>query len=261
MEEKIYFINADGLKLCGILTKPQEDTEKCIILCHGITVTKDEGGIFIKLAEKLADEGFAVFRFDFRGHGESGGDSIDLTITGEKRDLEAAVKYLQGLGYRDFGIVAASFGGGAASLFIAENKQIVKALVLWNAEIDYHSTLDAQLPWTEENFGEGAMARLKEQGYIDIGSRKFRIGRALFNELEILHPWKELKDISMPILFIHGDKDTYVPYEDSVKYSKLFHNAKLITIEGGEHGFHDKREDAERADTETVQFFLEYILR
>lgn len=30
MEEKIYFTNTDGLKLCGILTKPQKETQKCV---------------------------------------------------------------------------------------------------------------------------------------------------------------------------------------------------------------------------------------
>ena len=74
MEEKIYFTNTDGLRLCGILTKPNKETQKCIVLCHGITYTKEEGGIFTELAKRLADNGFAVFRFDFRGHGESEGD-------------------------------------------------------------------------------------------------------------------------------------------------------------------------------------------
>ncbi len=67
------------------MTIPQKKTRNCIILCHGITVNKEEGGIFTNLAKKLAKVGFAVFRFDFRGHGESEGDSINLTVTGEKK--------------------------------------------------------------------------------------------------------------------------------------------------------------------------------
>jgi len=259
MEKKIYFTNTDGLKLCGILTKPQEKTQKCIILCHGITVTKDEGGIFTELAKRLTDNGFTVFRFDFRGHGESEGDSIDLTVTGEKRDLEVAVQYLQNLGYKDFGIVAASFGGGVASLFIADNRDLIKALVLWNAEIDYHSTLEPELRWAKENFGEEAMQRLDKQGYIEIGSRKFRIGQPLFEELRTLHPWKGLMDVDMPILFIHGDEDSYVPYEDSVKYSNLFKNARIETVEGAEHGFHDNKKDSDKVDKTTIQFLLDHV--
>lgn len=259
MEEKVYFKNTDGLKLCGILTKPQKETQKCIILCHGITVTKDEDGIYTELAKKLADSGFTVFRFDFRGHGESEGNSIDLTITGEKKDLEAAVRFLQDLGYKDFGITVASFGGGAISLFVAENKNIIKAIVFWNAVIDYHSILQPELPWPKENFGAEAMKKLERQDYIEIGSRKFKVGKALFSELRQLKPLREIQSLDIPMLFIHGDKDIYVPYEDSVKYSKLFKNAKLETIEGGEHGFHDNKENSDKADKATAQFFLDHI--
>ncbi len=259
MEEKNYFTNSDGLKLCGILTKPQKKTQKCIILCHGLTVTKDEDGIFTELAEKLSNDGFAVFRFDFRGHGESEGNSIDLTITGERKDVDAAIIFLQALGYKDFGITAASFGGGAVSLFAAENKNTIKAIVFWNALIDYRGILEPTLPWPKKNFGEEQRKKLEKQDFIEIGSRKFKIGRALFDELKKLKPFKEIKNLDIPILFIHGDKDSYVPYEDSVKYSKLFKNAKLETINGGEHGFHDKKEDSDRADGVTIQFFLEHI--
>jgi predicted alpha/beta-hydrolase family hydrolase len=66
MEEKFYFKNKDDLKLCGILTKSTKETKSCIVLCHDITVDKEEGGIFTELAKKLANVGFAVFRFDFR---------------------------------------------------------------------------------------------------------------------------------------------------------------------------------------------------
>lgn len=259
MEEKIYFTNTDGLKLCGILTRPQRETQKCIILCHGITVTKEEDGIFTKLAKKLADNGFAVFRFDFRGHGESEGNSVELTVTGEKRDLKAAIKFLENLGYKDFGITVASFGGGAVSLFVAENENLIKALVFWNALIDYHSILDPKLPWPKANFGKEAMERLEKDGFIEIGSRKFKVGKALFAELRKLEPWKEIQNLKIPMLFVHGDKDNYVPYEDSVKYSNLFQNAKLKIIKGAEHGFHDKEEDAKKADDVAIKFFLDNL--
>ncbi len=103
------------------------------------------------------------------------------------------------------------------------------------------------------------MKNLKSQGYIEIGSRKFKVGEALFAELRQIEPLKEIQNLEIPMLFIHGDKDSYVPYEDSVRYSKLFKNAKLETIKGGEHGFHDNKKESDRADEATIQFFLDYI--
>ncbi len=254
MEEKHYFKSGD-LTLSGILIKPAKKTYKCIVLCHGITVDKNEhNNIFAELAKKLAEKGFAVFRFDFRAHGESEGNSVELTVTGEKRDLEAAIDYLQKSGYNTFGIVAASFAGGAVSLYAAEHD--IKSLVLWNATIDYHSILEPELPWAKKNFGKKAMQKLERDGFIAIGSSKFKIGKPLLAEIRKLEPWKELLKLKIPILFIHGDKDSYVPYADSVKYAKML-NAKLITIKGAEHGFHDKKENTEQADKATIEYFLQ----
>ncbi|MBI4448205.1 alpha/beta fold hydrolase [Candidatus Woesearchaeota archaeon] len=238
MEKKVYFETKDGLKLCGILTKPEQATAKCVVLCHGISVDKEEGGSFTEIAKRLTKFGFAVFRFDFRSHGESEGNSMDLTVGGEKKDLEAAIKFLLNMGYSEFGILAASFAGGAASLFLPKHKKIVKALVLVNALIDYDSLFNPKLDWPRNYIINNAEMTLKEQGFIEIGKSKFKIGKKLVSEIKRLHPWKELQKISIPILFIHGDKDAVVPYEDSVKYSKLLKNSRLETISGAGHGFH-----------------------
>ena len=113
-EEKVYFKTSDGLKLCGILSVPKIKTQKCIVLCHGIgNVDKEEDGVFTKLAKKLANAGLAVFRFDFRGQGESEGEQINMTVDGESKDLETAIRFLQEKRYREFGILGASFAGGA----------------------------------------------------------------------------------------------------------------------------------------------------
>ncbi len=252
-------MSADGLKLCGILTKPKVETRKCVILCHGITVDKDEhNGAFKGLASKLAEAGFAVFRFDFRGHGESEGKSIDVTVSGEKKDLEGAILFLRELGYEKFGMVAASFAGGAVSLFVGEHPDVASAIVLWNAGIDYESNMNPKTTWAKRNWGKPAFERVEKFGFTEIGSKKFKVGKALFSELIKLEPWKELQKAKIPILFVHGDKDTYIPYSESVKYSKLL-GAKLITIHGAEHGFRDRKKDSELADSVTVDFFLKNL--
>jgi len=101
------------------------------------------------------------------------------------------------------------------------------------------------------------MKKLKKNGFIEIGSGKFKVGKNLFGELSKLEPWKELQKLRIPILFVHGDKDTYVPYEDSVNYSKMLKTSKLETISGGGHGFYDNKEQEEEADRVTVEFFSE----
>ncbi len=259
-ETKIWFKSSDRIRLCGLLTKPKDPTDKCIIFCHGITVNKDEyGNVFKKCAHNLARSGYAVFRFDFRGHGESGGNSIDLTVRGETKDLQAATKTVSLLGYKEIGILAASFGAGAA-LYVAPRYKSIKTIVLWNPTVDYACMLKPKLPWDKKYFGKEAMKRLDKDGFIAIGSLKFKIGKALIKDMRRREPWKELRKIKIPILFMHGDKDSYVPLSDSIKYSKFSRNSSLKIIKGAEHGFHDAKGVYEmKAQNITASFFLKNL--
>ena len=250
--------SCDNLTLFGILLTPDQKTSKCIILCHGITVDKDEDGVFVELAAQLCDAGFAVFRFDFRGHGESEGSSIEMTVTGEIRDLNAGIKFLQEKGYTEFGILGASFAGGVIPYAIVQQQQIIKALVLWNPLLDYTDILHPTTAWNKENWGSAAFARVAQNGFTEIGSRKYKVGKALLDEMKALTPWKELQKIHIPVLFVHGDTDTYISFQDSVKYVHTTSNGTLEIIQGAEHGFHTK-EAAEKADTVTVNFFKKYV--
>jgi pimeloyl-ACP methyl ester carboxylesterase len=101
------------------------------------------------------------------------------------------------------------------------------------------------------------MKRLEKVGYIEIGSGHFKIGNKLIEEMRSLEPWKGLKNIRIPIMFVHGSKDTYIPYEDSVKYSKLF-NAKLETVKGADHGLHNGWK-GEMTDRITVDWFVKWL--
>ncbi len=250
-ERKYFFKNSEGIRLCGVLTESENKTKTCIILCHGITVDKDEDGVFSSLAKKLCGVGFTVFRFDFRGHGESGGKSVDLTVTGEERDLEAAVCFLKSQGYSKFGILAASFGGGAVSLFVSKNK-IAKTLVFWNPLLKYSDWMNKKLK--KSYFAKKKILKLEDVDFVEIGSRKFRVGKNLFKELKKLNTLQYLRKAGVPIFFIHGTRDSHVPYIDSVEYSKIL-GAEILLIKGAEHGFHDSRKHAEEAENATIDFF------
>jgi len=259
MEEKVYFKTSDGLKLCGILSIPKVKTQKCIILCHGIgNVDKEEDGIFTALAKKLVNIGFVVFRFDFRGQGESDGKQIDMTVVGELLDLEAAVRFLREKGFKDFGILGASFAGGAVSLFTNKNQDLVEGLILWNSLIDYSSIINPVTDWEKKHWGREAFDKAERFGYTEIGSSKYKMGRTLARELLTLKPWQLLKDIAVPILFIHGDKDDHVPFNDSVKYAKML-SARIVKIKGANHGFHENPKFAEQGEKATIEFFLEHM--
>lgn len=260
MEEKITFQSKDGLNLVGILLNPEKATNKCVILCHGITSTKNASGSYIKLAEELKKSGYASFRFDFRAHGESDGIQEEMTILKEKEDLEAAVKLIENKGYNEIILQGASFGGGVATLYAYENQDKIKALVLWNPAIDYEELFILPLKIeAKKMFGDESYEKLLYKGYIEFSERKFKIGRQVFDEAKTLKPWECLKHIELPVLFIHGTNDKLVPYEQSERYSKSCKNFSFKTIVDGTHGFHKSEEELNQAIETTISFIKKYI--
>lgn len=251
MEEKVYF-KSGKLRLNGILNKTNSDF--CIILCHGITVDKEDDGVFTYLAKELYKKGFSSFRFDFRAHGKSEGKQTDFTIKGQEKDILSAVKFLQKRGYKKFGIIGASFAGGSVSIFSSKHDKIMKFVVMWNALIDYNSFLHPKLIWPKKYFSS-IDSDIEEKCYVEVGSRKFRMGKKIIREMRSLKPWKSLEKYNKPILFIHGDKDDYVPYRDSLKFSRML-KAEMKTIKGGQHGFENKKKEASKA---VIDFILGFV--
>jgi len=168
------------LLLCGILAKPTAPTTKCVLLCHGLTGNGKGGEIFDELAWRLIEVGIASFRFDFRGQGESEGSYNDITLSGEQKDIEAAVRFIKPMGYRNLGITAADFAAGPVCFYLRENAESAKALVFWNPILEYSWLFNSNLIWARANFGAEALAKLARQGYLEISQRSLKIGRNFY---------------------------------------------------------------------------------
>ncbi len=237
--------------LVGILTFPEKETQKIIILAHGFSIDKDELGRFAKLAEELTEAGFATLRFDFRYHGESGGDWEDFTVSGEVADLRAAVRFVKSKGFEEIGILGASFGGPITIIYSADDNP--KALCLWNPILSFkNALLEPVTEWGKKKFAQ-KWKGLEENGFIEVNKK--RLGKKIYEEMKSIELLQKFNEIKCPTLIIHGDKDSYVPYTDSLKYYKMFGGkSELFTIEGAEHGFHTK-EFQKKAIQKTVEFF------
>lgn len=128
-----FFDAADGLKLYGDWYAPKNaEVRAGILVVHGYA---DHGGRYAELSCHLADHGYAVFAFDYRGHGQAGGarghcDSFEEYL----RDLERAIARAQmGIGDRPLALFAHSHGGLIALRALCEPGRMppnVKAVAL-----------------------------------------------------------------------------------------------------------------------------------
>lgn len=261
MAQRITFLSQDKTKLAGTLqTAPGRSI---VVLAHGITVDKEEDGYFTQVARRLAESNIASFRFDFRAHGESEGQQENMALRGELGDLVAAIKLVEKKGFKNIGILAASFGGSIVALYLKSKKhrENLVCICLWSPILNYETTfLKPSLPWMK-NQVKRIEKKLSRKGYGNLyGETTFRLGKKLWQEMKNNKPYQNLQGLNIPTLFIHGDKDNYVPYQDSIKYSKLpAGDSQLITIKGADHGFEKPKEFREVLQA-TISFFKKHLI-
>ena len=75
MEKVKVGFHSEGQKIVGTIYKPNVRNGRAVIMCHGFTGRKGKSPNekFIKAAEVLCKNGFAVLMFDFRGSGKKRG--------------------------------------------------------------------------------------------------------------------------------------------------------------------------------------------
>jgi pimeloyl-ACP methyl ester carboxylesterase len=86
--------------------------ERGVVLAHGGQFNKES---WAQQAEILAEAGFRVLAFDFRGWGQSRGPQSKARGDGVEYDVLAAVRYMHKTGAKTVSVVGASFGGEAAA--------------------------------------------------------------------------------------------------------------------------------------------------
>jgi pimeloyl-ACP methyl ester carboxylesterase len=246
---------ADGVPLDAVMHRSADRERRgAVILAHGITVDMDEGGMFVRLAECLAAEGFTTLRFSFRGHGKSGGSQRGATIAGEMLDLDAAVGRATQEHDGPLAIVAASYGAVSGTLSLPFLDQL-QSLVLWNPVLDLrHTFLEPELPWGRENFGPRQQEELRRTGVLLVDGT-FELGRVMFQEMERYDPRQSFVESRVPALVIHGDRDSYVSY-DIARSAGGEQGADFHTILGSDHGF-----DSPAREDEAIRTTVEWLVR
>lgn len=240
MEERINFKNARGLNLAGILY-PSEN-KKIIILVHGWCSNKDRKR-FLKLANKLHDEGFGFLRFDQSSSGESEGDEV--TVENLIDDVKSAIEFVKSGGYKEIGLIGESLGG-LTTLSILDDS--IKARILF-APVTASKTTDL------EEY-EGLM---KDKGYFmkEKDGNKFKIPKKYLEERKAVNQKELLSKIKIPILILHGDNDDKVPLETSQEAIKFLpKGSKLEVIKGAGH---DLEEDYEKVIKITIEWFNKHL--
>jgi pimeloyl-ACP methyl ester carboxylesterase len=196
-------------------------------------------------AQALADwavaSGRAYVRFDYFGHGESGGDFAEGTITRWREDALAVIDELI---TGEVVLVGSSMGGWIACLAAAVRPERMKAMVLVAPAPDFTEKLMApEIP------PEG-LAALRDKGVwlrpSEYGD-PYPIARAL---LEDGARWSILPGpvpIEAPVRILQGGQDPDVPWRHALELAQAINGADVVftLIKDGDHRL-SRPQDIER---------------
>jgi alpha/beta superfamily hydrolase len=231
MIKKAIFKSFGDLIISSSVHIPENPTGKAVIYCHGMEGCKD-GTKALYFAEEFCKLGYYFMRFDFRYSGDSEGKFEDITISGEIKDLEAAVAYLEKSLKPDEIIIIASSLGCAVSCAYASSATAIDKLILIAPPFDFKTLI--------KKWFAGGYELYKKAGYIETAGKKIKY---TFAEDAYTFDYKKiLKLVTCPTLFIHGDNDEIVDCKNSSFgidniSSKV---KKLVIIKGGDHSLNDR---------------------
>jgi pimeloyl-ACP methyl ester carboxylesterase len=134
--KEIAFPASDGVMLSGRLFGP-DDGSAGVVLAH---MFPSDQSAWFAFAERLAQRGYRVLTFNFRGYCPGGGAGCsegEKAISETWQDVEGAVAALREEGATRIGLVGASMGGTASLVAASKEGQDIDALVTLSAPIGF----------------------------------------------------------------------------------------------------------------------------
>lgn len=241
MKEYIVDIKtADGFCLKAIVCMP-DSARKIVIMCHGITSHKQEYlDMFPMLAAKLSNVNIGSIRFDYRGHGESSGRSLDFSVVTQVIDLSTVLQWIKSHeSYEKLPIsyVGVSFGS-APGLFYQKIHHTFREISLFAPVVSFKDTfVEPTTPWGKDNFNHKAWQNAIQSGSLLLDG-EFNMGLRLLNELLLIEPLEVIGKLNVPIQVFHGSGDTLVPYSVAEQIQKVHSHIDVRLIPGMGHGLY-----------------------
>jgi len=178
--------------------------------------------------------GLAVTRFDYSGHGQSGGDFNSGTISRWLEEAEAVFETTTGPQI----VVGSSMGGWIALLLVRalrrRGSDRVIGLVLIAPAVDMTELMLVQMPKKYQKL-------LDTQGYVDTPSEysadPYRINKALIEDGKTHLMFGRAIETGCPVTILQGARDKDVPKEQATKLVEhlLTDPVTLTLVPDGEH--------------------------
>ena len=245
--EDVFTTSYDGLKLHGKFYKGQKD-KPVLIFFHGYraNATRDGSGIHTLGTER----GLNILVITQRAHKESEGKTITFGIR-ESRDCVSWIDYVKERFGEDKKVILWGISMGAATVMTAAGRDLPDNVLGIGADCGFSSTKDILKCVIKE------MKLPVELSYLLV-----KLGAKIYGGLNIeeTSAMEGLKQCKVPVLFIHGVDDDFVPcHMTHTNYDACASDKSLVLVEKAGHGM-SYYVDMKKVE-EGVYAFLDKIMK
>ena len=235
-----------------------------VIFLHGVT---DSWRSFERVLPLLPPN-IHAFALSQRGHGDSSRPTSGYRFADMSADLLA---FLDAMGLRTAIIVGHSMGASVAQRFVIDHPDRVARLVLMGAFSTYHDPgladfvassiaplTDPIAPPFAREWQLSTLARAMPADHLDaVVSETLKVPARVWREafdgfLKTPDFTSELTRVSVPVLLMWGDRDSYALRAAQDRLLEVMPKARFIAYQGFGHAFH--WEDPEQFTKDLVPF-------
>ncbi len=252
--EKNYILEREGKKpiLIDTFYTEEQQQQPIVIFCHGYKGFKDWGAWDV-MAKTLATSGCCFVKFNFSHNGGTMANPIDFpdleafgnnNYSKELEDLNDVIDWAQerfkdhtNVHTENICLIGHSRGGGIAILKASEDPRINKLVTLASVS-DFGSRFGSEpeiKAWKEDGVKFVKNGRTKQnmphyyQFFEDFKAHEDR-----------LHIETATRALTLPMLIIHGDKDTSVSIDEAYNIYDWSSNSLLEIVADADHVFNTK---------------------
>jgi uncharacterized protein len=233
--QEIELTTKDGIKLAAWYTSPKNGS--VILLAHGYNASRPEN-IYVMFAQN----GYGVLAWDFRAHGQSGGDTCSLGYY-EQLDVEAALDYA--LNQPDVKHVGAWGGsmGAATVILTAAKRPDIEAVVS-----------DSAFPSLEDVMRLNTPIKIMQPFVLFFG------GKLSDSEMDQVRPVDEIAKISPRAVFIiDGWEGGAIAMNSPYRLFDAAGEPKQLWVEEGVPHLSMYANDMSGYEKQVVGFFDEHL--
>lgn len=189
----------DNLTINAYKLSHQNPCDKWVIINHGYMQPPYQLG---HTGLKFFENGYNILLPHMRGHGESEGAYIGMGFH-DSKDVIKWINYILSINSRAE-IVIYGVSMGAAATMITSGEKLPDNVKCFIEDCGYTSAWDEFAYQLKEIYGLPSFPIMDGVNLLT----KIRAGY----DLKDASPLNQIKKCSKPMLFIHGDKDTFVPF-------------------------------------------------